>query len=144
MASVVHTPLVINGAIVKLANTRTGTPVFTEFSDASLEVKLTNTFETYEHKPVSGVNQNRPGPLSQTVTISVASDLKTGSLWLWLMNNHGVAGKIEFYPAGGTLPKVAADVVIVAPSEVGGAQGLAGPASVTLTVDGLATITAAA
>lgn len=141
MASVTNNILTIKNAVVKLANTRTGTPVFTEFSDATQSAILNLAYETIEFKPVSGKNQTQVGTVSWTATLEIAQDLAAGSLWNYCLTNHGVAGKIEYYPKGGTVPKVAGDIIIAAPNAVGGAQGGALTATVTLTFDGPAVVT---
>ena len=141
MPSVANNILTIKNAIVKVANTRGGTPVFTEFSDATNSIVLNMAYETIEWKPVSGLNQTQVGTITWTATLEIAQDLKAGSLWNYCLTNHGVAGKIEFYPKGGTAPKVVGDNIIAAPSQVGGAQGGALAATVTLTFDGQPTVT---
>jgi hypothetical protein len=142
MASVVNNILTIKNAVVKLANTRGGSPVFTEFSDATNSITLNTAYETVEWKPVSGNNQTQVGTLSWTATLEIAQDLTVGSLWNYCLTNHGVAGSIEFYPKGGTTPKVVGSVIIAAPNAVGGGQGGALSATVTMTFDGAATVTA--
>lgn len=140
MPSVANNILTIKNAIVKIANTR-ATPVFTEFSDGTNSAVLNIAYETIEWKPVSGLNQTQVGTMTWTATLEIAQDLKTGSLWNYCLTNHGAAGKIEYYPKGGTTPKVVGDIIIAAPSQVGGGQGGALTASVTLTFDGPATVT---
>ncbi|MFC8038626.1 hypothetical protein ACFUOZ_04665 [Paenarthrobacter sp. NPDC057355] len=141
MASVVNNILTLKNTIVKITNTRTGTPTFTEFSDATNSAVLNMAYDIIEHKPVSGVNQTQVGTITWSATLEISQDLKTGSFWLYCLNNHGAAGKIEFYPKGGTLPKVTGDIIIGAPSQVGGSAGSALYATVTFSFDGAATVT---
>lgn len=140
MPSVVNNILTLKNSIVKIANTR-ATPVYVEFSDATNAITLNMAFDTVEWKPVSGVNQSQVGAITYSATLEIAQDLKTGSFWNYCVTNHGAAGKIEFYPKGGTTPKVTGDIVISAPSQVGGTPGVALSATVNITFDGPAVIT---
>jgi len=135
-----HTILEIKNASFKAA---VGAGVLAEFADAVENAALNSTSTANTWAPINGVNQQTASPLTETIVLNIGQDLKTGSLWLFLRNNHGLAGKVEFYPAGGTTPKVAADVVFQAPSTVGGAAGGIPTATATLLVKGLAVITPA-
>lgn len=136
-----HTILEIKNASLKLA---LGAGTFTEYADAVDNAALNSASTANTWTPISGVNQQTASPLTETIVLNIGQDLKTGSAWLFLRTNHGAAGKVEFYPAGGTTPKVAADVVFQAPGTVGGAGGGGIPTSqATLLVKGLAVITPA-
>lgn len=143
MPSVANNILTIKNTVVKIANTR-ATPVYTEFSDATLTAVLGMAYDTIEWKPVSGLNQTQVGTISWNATLEIAQDLKTGSFWNYCLTNHGAAGKIEYFPKGGTLPKVVGDIIIGAPSQVGGGQGSALTATVTFSFDGQPVVTAEA
>jgi hypothetical protein len=134
-----HTLLTIKNASLKLANSR-ATPTFVDFGDAltSAKVNFSSADNTWE--PISGAVQNSTGALKYEVQLDLGQSLKTGELMQYLIANHGVQGKAEFYPLGGTTPKVAVDVVLKAPAEMGGAVGVA-TTSVTMKVDGAAAIT---
>lgn len=134
-----HTLLTVKNATLKMAPTRTA-PVYVEFGDAlsSAKVLFTSTDNTWE--PISGNVQNSTGALKYEVVLDLGQDTKSGGLLQFLVANHGAAGKMEFYPKGGTAPKVLADVIVRAPGELGGAVGVA-TTSVTLKVDGAAAIT---
>jgi hypothetical protein len=135
-----HNVLNIKNASVKLA---LGAGVFTEYADAIDNAALNNTNASSQWIPVSGVVQQVEGALVWEVVLNLGQDLKTGSLYLFLLNNHGATGKIEFFPAGGaTTPKVAANVTFSAPRALGGGVGIA-TAQATLRVDGQPTITPA-
>lgn len=133
-----HTILEIKNASFKAA---LGAGVLAEYADAVDNAALNSTATTNTWAPISGLNQQTASPLTEQVVLNLGQDLKTGSLWLFLRANHGKAGKIEFFPQGGTTPKVAADVIFQAPSAVGGAAGGVPTAGATLLVNGLATIT---
>lgn len=134
-----HTLLTIKNATLKLAPTR-ATPVFVEFGDAITSAKalFSSTDNTWE--PISGAVQNSTGALKHEVQIDLGQSTKTGELMQFLVTNHGVAGKLEFYPKGGTTPKYVADVILRAPSELGGGVGVA-TTSASMKVDGQPTIT---
>lgn len=135
-----HTLLTIKNAVVKISITRT-TPVFVAYEDALTSAKalFSSTDNTWE--PISGAVQNSTGALKHEVTLDLGQSTKTGELMQILVANHGVAGKIEFYPKGGsTTPKYAADVILRAPGELGGGVGVA-TTSVTMKVDGQPVIT---
>lgn len=135
-----HTLLTIKNAVVKFAPTRT-TPVFVDFSDAITEIKVLFSSDDNQWIPVSGNIQNATGALKYQVQASLGQSTKTGELTQFLVANHGVAGKMEFYPKGGsTTPKVAVDVVLKAPAELGGGVGVV-TTGVTMNVDGAAAIT---
>lgn len=135
-----HTLLSIKNAIVKLAPTR-ATPVYVNFEDAMTSTKLlfSSTDNTWE--PISGAVQNSTGALKYEVQLDLGQSTKNGELQQFLVANHGVAGKMEFYPKGGTTtPKVVADVVFKAPAELGGGVGIA-TTSAAFKVDGTPAIT---
>ena len=133
-----HTILEIKNASLKMA---LGAGVLAEYADAAQSAALATTSTANTWAPINGVNQQTASPLTETIALEIGQDLKTGSAWLFLRNNHGLAGKVEFYPSGGTTPKVAADVIFQAPSTVGGAAGGIPTATATLLVKGLAVIT---
>ena len=133
-----HTILEIKNASFKAA---LGAGVLAEYADAVENAALNSASTSNTWAPINGVNQQTASPLTETVVLNIGQDLKTGSLWLFLRNNHGATGKIEFFPKGGTTPKVAADVIFQAPSQVGGSAGGIPTAGATLLVKGLATIT---
>jgi hypothetical protein len=120
-----------------------GVAALVEYADAVDNAALASTSTTNTWAPINGVNQQTASPLTETITLNLGQDLKTGSLWLFLRSAHGQAGKIEFFPQGGTTPKVAADVVFQAPAAVGGGAGTIPATTCTLLVKGLATITPA-
>lgn len=135
-----HTLLTIKNATVKMANTRTGTPVFTDFSDAITEIKVLFSSDDNQWIPVSGNVQNSSGALKYQVQATLGQSTKTGELMQFLVANHGVQGKLEFYPKGGTIPKFAGDIVLKAPAELGGGVGIVST-GVTMAVDGVPVIT---
>lgn len=135
-----HTLLTIKNATLKLAPTRTGTPVFTEFGDALTLAKLNFTSTDSTWIPISGNVQNSTGALQYSVNLELGQSTKTGELMQFLVANHGAAGKCEFYPKGGTTPKVVADVIIKAPAELGGGVGVA-TTTAGFMVDGTPAIT---
>jgi hypothetical protein len=142
MPSVSHNILQMGNTVVRLANTSgAASGAFTEFSDAVSSSAVTTAFDTIVWKPVSGVNQTQVGPITWSCTLTLGQDLKTGSLTDFLLLNHGIVGSLEFYPKGGTLPLVKGNVTIVAPSQIGGAVGEVGTATVTLGFVGKPTIT---
>jgi hypothetical protein len=134
------TVLEIKNASLKVA---LGAGTFTEYADAVDNAALNMASTTNTWAPINGVNQQTASPLTETITLNLGQDLKTGSLWLFLRTNHGAAGKVEFYPQGGTTPKVAADVVFQAPAAVGGGAGTIPATTATLLVKGLSVITPA-
>lgn len=135
-----HTLLTIKSAIVKLAPTR-ATPVYVNFEDAITSAKLLFSSTDNVWEPVSGAVQNSTGALKYQVSLDLGQSTKTGELTAFLVANHGVSGKMEFYPKGGsTTPKVVADVVFKAPGELGGPVGVATTSS-TFAVDGQPVIT---
>ena len=143
MASVAHNILSFGQTVVRLANTsNAASGSFTEFSDAVQSAVTAMSFDKVEWKPVSGVNQSDVTPLTYEATLEIGQDLKTGSLWNFCLTNHGKIGSIEYYPKGGTTPLVKGNVRLSAPSQVGGAQGAVGTATVTLAFIGTPTITA--
>lgn len=136
-----HNILTVKNASLRLAPTRTGTPVFTEFGDALSLAQANISSEDFEWKPISGNMQGQTGALQWEVQLDLGQDTKTGGLMQYLIANHGAAGKCEFFPKGGTTtPKFVGDVVLKAPSALGGGVGIA-TASVTLRVDGQPVIT---
>lgn len=135
-----HTLLTIKNATLKLAPTRTGTPVFVEFGDALTSAKILFTSTDNEWEPISGNVQNSTGALKYEAQLDLGQDTKTGGLTQFLVANHGAQGKMEFYPKGGTTPKVVADVILRAPAELGGGVGVA-TTSASLKVDGTPVIT---
>lgn len=145
MPSVVNNVLVIKNSVVRLTVGR-NIPVsgasWIEYSDAIDSVGIDYTFETLDWKPISGNNQSQVSSLSATATFNIAQDLKTGSLYLFLLNNHGALGQVEFFPAGGTTPKVAGNIVISAPKNLGGKAGEITQSTVEIKFDGVPTITA--
>ena len=133
-----HTILEIKNASFKAA---LGAGVLAEYADAVENAALNSASTANTWAPINGVNQQTASPLTETIVLNLGQDLKTGSLWLFLRTNHGLAGKVEFFPAGGTTPKIAADVIFQAPSAVGGSAGGIPTAGATLLVKGMATIT---
>lgn len=145
MASVAHNILSFGKTVVRLSsvsNAVSGT--FTEYSDAVQSAVTSLSYETIEWKPVSGVNQSDVTPLTYEATLEIGQDLKAGSLWLFCLENHGKIGSIEYFPKGGATPLVKGNVRIGAPTQVGGAQGAVGTATVTLRFVGTPTITSEA
>lgn len=135
-----HNILVIKNAVVKLANTRI-TPTFNTYEDAIDIAQCNLSSDDFQWVPVSGNVQNQTGALKWEIQLNLGQDTKTGGLTQFLIANHGVAGKLEYYPKGGsTTPKVAADVILKAPAALGGGVGVATTA-VTLKVDGQPVIT---
>ncbi len=134
-----HNILAIKNALVKFSPSRT-TPVWTEFGDAIDVAKANISSEDFKWVPVSGAVQNSTGALMWEVELNLGQDTKTGGLMQYLVANHGVAGKIEFYPKGGTIPKFAGDIVLKAPNTLGGGVGVA-TAGVTMKIDGQPVIT---
>lgn len=136
-----HNILAIKNAVVKLANTRGGTPTFFTFEDALDLAQLNLTSDDFQWVPVSGNVQNQTGAIKWEVQLNLGQDTKTGGLMQFLVANHGVAGSLEYYPKGGsTTPKVAVNIIIKAPGTIGGAVGVA-TTTATLKVDGQPTIT---
>jgi len=135
-----HNILTIKNAVVKLSNSRT-TPVWVDHSDALDQAKVNISSDDFQWVPISGNIQNQTGALKYEVVLNLGQDTKTGGLLQYLVANHGVAGKIEFYPKGGTTtPKFAGDIILKAPDGLGGPVGVA-TATVTLKVDGAPVIT---
>lgn len=134
-----HTILTIKNATLKLSNVRT-TPVWVEFGDALDNALVNISSEDFQWVPISGNVQNSTGTLKHDVVLNLGQDTKTGGLMQYLYANHGALGKIEFYPKGGTTPKFAGDVVLKAPSTLGGGVGVA-VTNVTFKVDGVPVIT---
>lgn len=111
-----------------------------EFGDHVDNAALTTAVTSTLFAAVSGNStQSSPDP-TETVVLNLAQSLKTGSLWLFLRNNHGKKGQIEFFPKGGATPKVTADVTFQAPGVLGGGVG-AGTSGAVVLVHGLADIT---
>lgn len=133
-----HNVLEIKNASFKAA---VGAGVLVEFADAVENIQLQATASPKSWAPISGANQQQVSQATETVVLNIGQDLKTGSLWLFLRQNHGLAGKIEFCPKGGTTPKVAANVTFQAPGVLGGGQTTDTVSGATLLVSGLATIT---
>lgn len=137
----VHNILAIKNAVVKLANTRGGTPAFQTFEDALDIAQLNLSSDDFQWVPVSGNVQNQTGAIKWEAQLNLGQDTKTGGLMQWLVANHGVAGTMEYFPKGGsTTPKVSANVIIKAPAQIGGGVGVATTAA-TLKIDGQPTIT---
>lgn len=136
-----HNVLEIKNASFKAA---VGAGTLTEFADAveSIQLQATSTAKVWE--PISGAVQQGAGAAKETVVLNIGQDLTAGSLWLFLRANHGAKGKVEFYPKGGTTPKVAANVTFQAPGTLGGNATANTVSGATLLVDGLATITPSA
>ncbi|QCG78273.1 major tail protein [Arthrobacter phage Idaho] len=134
-----HTQLEIKNATVKAAP---GASALVDYADAIDNVKLQTEYTTGTFKGVSGKRAITAGSINDKIVINLGDSLKTGEFWSFLRANHGVTGKVEFCPAGGTTPKIAADVMFFAPGSVGGAEG-ANSSSVTLECLTPATITAA-
>jgi hypothetical protein len=133
-----HNILEIKNASFKAA---VGAGVLTEFADAVDSITLGATATAKSWEPISGAVQQNVGAQTENITLNIGQDLKTGSLWLFLRTNHGAKGKVEFYPKGGTTPKVAANVTFQAPGTLGGDAKATTVSGATLLVDGLATIT---
>jgi cytoskeletal protein RodZ len=133
-----HNVLEIKNASFKAA---VGAAALVEFADAvdSIQLQATATPKTWA--PISGANQQTVSQQTETVVLNIGQDLTAGSLWLFLRDNHGKTGKCEFYPKGGTTPKVAANVTFQAPGVLGGSQGGDTASGATLLVSGIATIT---
>jgi hypothetical protein len=133
-----HTLLEIKNASFKAA---VGAAALVEYADAidSATVNVSNT--DYKFSPISGAVQQGAGALTEEIQISLGQDFTAASLYTFLRTNHGAKGKIEFYPKGGTVPKVAANVTFKAPTSMGGAPGIA-MSTATMLVDGVSTITA--
>lgn len=112
----------------------------TEFGDHVDNAALTTTATVTNFLAISGNDQNRVGTPAETIVLNIGQSLKAGSLWLFLRENHGLQGQVEFMPQGGDVPKVTADVTFQAPGTLGGARG-AGVTGAVLLVNGLATIT---
>lgn len=132
--------LEIKNALVKA---KVGAGVAVEFGDHVDSIALTTTSATSTFKAVSGKNQSKVQDPEETLVLNLGQSLKADSLWMFLRTNHGKTGTIEFYPAGGTTPKVEADVTFQAPGTLGGVQGAASSGA-TILVNGLAVITPAA
>jgi hypothetical protein len=136
----VHNILAIKNAGLKIAPTRV-TPTFQTFEDALDSAQLNLTSDDFQWVPISGNVQNQTGAIKWEVQLNLGQDTKTGGLMQFLVANHGVAGKLEYYPKGGsTTPKVAADIIIKAPATIGGGVGVA-TTTASLKVDGQPVIT---
>jgi len=135
-----HNVLEIKNASFKAA---VGAGVLTEFADAVASVQLQASSTPRSWNPISGAIQQNVGAQSESIVLNIGQDLTTGSLWLFLRTNHGAKGKVEFFPKGGTTPKVAANVTFQAPGTLGGTADAETASGATLLVDGLATITPA-
>jgi len=133
-----HTMLEIKNASFKAA---LGAAALVEYADAVESAAINVSSSPYKFTPISGAVQQGSGALTEEIQISLGQDLTAASLYTFLRTNHGGKGKIEFFPKGGTLPKVAANVTFQAPAVIGGGAGIA-MATATLLVDGLCTITA--
>lgn len=133
-----HNVLEIKNASFKAA---VGAGVLTEFADAVESVQLQAAASPTKWQPISGAIQQGVGAATETLVLNIGQDLKAGSLWLFLRANHGAKGKVEFFPKGGTLPKVTANVTFQAPGTLGGSQTATTVSGATLLVDGLAVIT---
>lgn len=133
-----HNVLEIKNASFKAA---VGAGALVEFADAVESIQLQAAASPITWQPISGAIQQTVAAPTETVVLNIGQDLKTGSLWLFLRTNHGAAGKIEFFPKGGTTPKVTANVVFQAPGTLGGNQTAQTVSGATLLVAGLATIT---
>lgn len=132
-----HTQLEIKNASVKAAE---GVTALVDFADAIDNVKLQTTYTVNRFNGVSGKSAVSATAPKDSIVINLGDSLKTGEFWAMLRANHGKAGKVEFLPAGGTSPKIAADVMLVAPGSAGGAEG-GNSSSVTLECLAPATIT---
>jgi hypothetical protein len=135
-----HNILEIRNASVKAG---VGAEAPTEFGDAVENIQLQATSTPTKWEPVSGANQQTAGNQTETIVLNIGQDLTAGSLWLFLRANHGKKGKVEFFPQGGTTPKVEATVTFQAPGALGGGANGAAVSGATLLVDGLADITPA-
>ena len=97
-----------------------------EFGDHADNVALTTAVTSSTFAAVSGnATSSSPDP-TETIVLNIAQSLKTGSLWLFLRNNHGKKGQVEICPKGGATPKITADVTFQAPGTLGGAVGAGG------------------
>lgn len=130
--------LEIKNALVKAK--LTADPTLVEYGDHVDNVALTTASTTALFAAVSGNSKATLGDPTETIVLNIAQSLKTGSLWLFLRNNHGKEGTVEIMPKGGTAPKIAATVTFQAPGSLGGAVG-GGTSGATILVHGLATIT---
>lgn len=135
-----HTQLEIKNATVKAA---VGAGVLADFADAIDNVKLQTTYTVARFNGVSGKSPLTATPIKDSLVLNLGDSLKTGEFWAFLRANHGLAGKVEFCPNGGASPKIAADVLLVAPGSVGGAEG-ANTSTVTLECSAPAVVTYAA
>lgn len=133
-----HVMLEIKNASFKAA---LGAGVLTEYADAVESAAINVTSSPYKFTPISGAVQQGSGALTEEIVVSLGQDLTAASLYTFLRTNHGGKGKIEFFPKGGTVPKVAANVTFQAPAVIGGGAGIA-MATATMLVDGISTITA--
>ena len=122
------------------AKVGTGVGSLLEFGDHVDNIALTTTSTATNFAAVSGNDQNRIAQPTETIVVNVAQSLKAGSFWLFLRDNHGKTGTLEFQPNGGTTPKVAADVTFQAPGTLGGGRG-PGVSGAVILVNGMATIT---
>jgi hypothetical protein len=135
-----HTQLEIKNAGVKAA---VGAGVLADFADAIDNVKLQTTYAVTRFNGVSGKAAVTATPIKDALVINLGDSLKTGEFWAFLRANHGLVGKVEFTPQGGASPKITADVLLVAPGSVGGAEG-ANASTVTIECLAPATVTYAA
>jgi hypothetical protein len=133
-----HVLLEIKNASFKAA---LGVAALVEYADAIESAQVNTTSTPYKFTPISGAVQQGSGALTEEIVISLGQDLTAASLYTFLRTNHGGKGKVEFFPKGGTVPKVAANVTFQAPGAIGGAAGI-GMAQATLLVDGICAITA--
>lgn len=112
----------------------------TQFADHVDNAALTTTSTATNFAAISGNDQNRVATPTETVVLNIGQSLVEGSLWLFLRENHGKSGQIEFFPQGGTTPKVSANVTFQAPGTLGGTRG-PGVSGATVLVNGMAAIT---
>lgn len=117
-----------------------GAAAAVEFADHVDNAALTTTSTPTNFAAISGNDQNRMGQPTESIVLNIGQSLVEGSLWLFLRENHGKTGTVEFFPNGGTAPKVTAEVTFQAPGTLGGVRG-PGVSGATLPVNGQAVIT---
>lgn len=139
MPSTPLTQLIMKQAVFS-ASVGSGTTTMTEFSDHADNVTMTTTATAGAFNAISGKNTQTVGDPVESLGLNLAQSLKADSLWMFLRENHGKAGKVSLTPTGGGKGKVDADVIFQAPATLGGGQG-GGVSAATLLVQGLAKIT---
>ena len=138
MASTPLAQLIMKNAVLS-AGIGTAVPL-TEFSDHADNVALATTNTSATFAAISGKNQSSVGEPTETLVMNIAQSLKSGSLWMFLRDNHGKEGRVSLVPSGEGTAKVDATVIFQAPASLGGAQG-GGVSAATLLIVGMADIT---